>query len=101
MEEELADNALTAKVRFEGGKKGCLGVVYENAKFRIESRGIDWTVPEEQGAYPTFPDGASDDEKKRIISVMMNEHNRKVVEAVQDLLKNLVIEAINEDYTLK
>ena len=67
----------------------------------IESGEINWTVPEEQGAYPMFPDGASDDEKKRIISVMMNEHNRKVVEAVQDLLKNLVIEAINEDYTLK
>ena len=41
LEEELADNALTAKVRFGGGKKGSLGVVYENAKFRIESGGID------------------------------------------------------------
>ena len=27
LEEELASNALTAKVRFGGGKKGCLGVV--------------------------------------------------------------------------
>ena len=31
LEEELADNALTAKVRFGGGKKGSLGIVYENA----------------------------------------------------------------------
>ena len=89
MEEELADNALTAKVRFGGGKKGSLGVVYDNPKFRIESGGIDWTVPKEQGAYPTFPDGASDDDKKRIISdIMLDEYDRKVVEAVQDLLKN-------------
>ena len=88
LEEELADNALTANVRFGGGKKGSLGVVYENAKFCIESGGIDWTVPEEQGAYPTFPDGASDDEKKRIISdFMLDKYDRKVVEAVQDLLK--------------
>ena len=65
LEEEFADNALTAKVRFGGGKKGSLGVVYENAKFRIESGGIDWIAPEEQGAYPTFPAGASDDEKSR------------------------------------
>ena len=41
LEEELANKALTAKVRFGGGKKGSLRVVYENAKFRIESGGMD------------------------------------------------------------
>ena len=35
LEEELADNALTAKIRFGGGEKGSLGVVCKNAKFRI------------------------------------------------------------------
>ena len=44
-ERELASNALTAKVSFGGGKKGCLGTVYNNVKFRVESGGIDWVVP--------------------------------------------------------
>ena len=64
-------------------------MVYDNAKFGIETGGIDWTLPEEQGAYPMFPNGASDNDKKRIISdFMLDEYDRKVVEAVQDLLKN-------------
>ena len=41
LEEELVDNALTAKVRFREGKKGSLGVVYNNAKFCIESGGTN------------------------------------------------------------
>ena len=102
LEEELADNALTAKVNFGGGKKGSLGVVYENTKFRIESGGTDWVVPAEQGAYPTFPANATDDEKKALISEFIrDEYDRKVVEAVEDLLKNQVIEAIDEDYILE
>ena len=102
LEEELADNALTAKVRFGGGKKGSLGVVYENAKFRIESGGTDWVVPAEQGSYPTFPDDATDDEKKGIISeFIQDEYDRQVVDAVEDLLKNQVIEAVDEDYILE
>ena len=36
LEEELVANALTAKVRFGGGKKGCMGVIYDNAKFCIK-----------------------------------------------------------------
>ena len=64
LEEDLADNTLTAKVRFGGGKKGSLEVVYDNAKFQIESGGIDWIVPAEQGAYPMFPDDATDEEKE-------------------------------------
>ena len=100
LEEELADNALTAKVRFGGGKKGSLGVVYKNAKFRIETGGTDWIVPAMQGAYPTLPANATDDKKKAIISeFIQDEYDLKVVEAVGDLLKNQVIEAIDEDST--
>ena len=95
LEEELADNALTAKVRFGGGKKGSLGIVYENAKFRIKSGGTDWTVPASQGAYPAFPANATDHEKKAIISnFILDEYDLKVFEAAGDLLKNQVIEAI-------
>ena len=88
LEEELADNAMTAKVRFGGGKKGCLGVVYENAKFRIESGDINLEVPASQGAYPTFQTDATDDEKKAAISeFILNEHDILVVEDVEKLLK--------------
>ena len=102
LEEELADNALTAKVRFGGGKKGSLGVVYDNAKFRIESGGTDWVVPAAQGAYPTFPANATDDEKKRMISeFIQDEYDRQVVEAVEELLRNQLIAAVDEDYILE
>ena len=49
-----------------------------------------------------FPAGASDNNKKRIISdFILDEYDRKVVDAVQDLLKKQTIEAIDEDYILK
>ena len=66
-ERELASNALTAKVSFGGGKKGCLGTVYNNVKFRVESGGTDWVVPASQGAYPTFPANSTNDQKKILL----------------------------------
>ena len=102
LEEELADNAMTAKVRFGGGKKGCLGVVYENAVFRIESGDINWEVPESQGACPTFHPNVTNDEKRAAISeFILNEHDILVVKAVEELLKNQLLEAVNEDYLVE
>ena len=37
VEEELASNLLTSKVLFGGGDSGCLGVVFNNAKFHAET----------------------------------------------------------------
>ena len=42
-EQELARNALTAKVHFRGGQRGCLGEVYTNAKYFTEA-GVNWTL---------------------------------------------------------
>ena len=45
LKEELAANTLTAKVRFGGGKNGCLETVYKNTKFcisREEPTGPSW-----------------------------------------------------------
>ena len=79
-----------------------MGVVYDNAKYRIESGGADWEVPESQGAYPNFPANATNDEKKAIISeFILDEHDILVVDAVEELLKNQLIEAIDEDYILE
>ena len=100
-EQELARNALTSKVHFGGGSRGCLGVVYTAAKYLTET-GINWTAPPIQGAYPIFVTNATDKKKKLAISEFIREkHGITVVDAVQELLKNQFIEAIDEDYILK
>jgi hypothetical protein len=99
--QELACNTLTAKVHFGGGSRGCLGVVYTATKYLTET-GVNWTVPSTQGAYPTFPTTATDDKKKLVISEFIRDgHGIKVVDAVQELLKNHFIEAIGKDYILE
>ena len=101
LEKQLASNALTAKVSFGGGKKGCLGVVYSNAKFHVES-GHDWIVPQSQGAFPFFPPQATDDEKKKIIAkFLQDEHDIQVVDICEELLKKQLVGAVNEDYLLE
>ena len=100
-EQELACNTLTAKVHFGGGNRGCLGVVYTNAKY-LNKTGVTWTVPASTDAYPTFATNAINDEKKLAISEFIrDEHGIKVVDAVQELLKNQLIDAIDEDYILE
>ena len=80
LEHELGSNALKIKVPFGGGKKGCLGVVYSDAKYLAEA-GHAWTVPASQGTYPTFPANATDQEKKAIISkFIQDEKGIKTVE---------------------
>jgi len=101
LEQELGRNALAIKVPFGGGKKGCLGVVYSDAKFLAEA-GQAWTVPATQGSYPTFPVGATDQEKKAIISkFMLHENGIKKVETVEELLKNMFLAAIDNDYVVE
>ena len=81
-EQDLARNALTAKVHFRGGTRGCLGVVYTPTKYVAET-GISWTVPTTKGAYPTFPAHATDDDKKLAISEFIRDKlGIKVVDAV-------------------
>ena len=80
-EKQLAANALTAKVEFGGGKKGCLGVVYKNSKLRVEA-GEDWVVPASQGAFPAFPLGANDDTKKKITAKFLkDEYDIQVIDS--------------------
>ena len=66
-EKELERNALAIPVPFGGGKRGCFGVVYSSEKFRAEA-GVDWNVPDSKGAYPAFPEEATEDMKKKEIS---------------------------------
>lgn len=95
---QLGRNALAIKVSFGGGKRGCLGEVFPRDKFLVEA-GVEWVVPESEGAYPNFDASATEQEKKREISAfIVRETDIKIVEAVGNLLKAQLIESVEECY---
>ena len=101
VEEELAGNSLTSKVSFGGGDSGCLGVVFNNVKFHAET-GETWLVPVSQGAFPNINPGATEQEKKISISeYMIEEYDIKIVQAMEELLKNQLIAAVDEGFILE
>ena len=100
-ERELGRNALAVKVPFGGGKRGCLGLVISNEQYRDEA-GVDWSVPNTQGAYPTFPADATTEEKKRCISEFIEqEKGIKIVAKVEELLKAKFLDAIDKDFAVE
>jgi hypothetical protein len=99
--QELGRNALGIQVPFGGGKRGCLGLVYSQQKFQAEAN-HEWSVPESEGAYPNFAaDATEDDKKKEISQFIEREKGIKTVEATEELLKGMFIEAIDEDYVVE
>ena len=61
-----------------------------------------WTVPNSQGAYPTFATNATEDQKKKEISEFIKrEKGVKTVEATEELLKGNLIKAINKGYVVE
>ena len=101
MEKELGRNALAIKVPFGGGKRGCLGTVYSDAKFLADA-GTTWVVPDTEGAYPTFEANATESEKKKsIANFIEREKGIRTVEVVEELLKGQFLEAIDEDYVVE
>ena len=59
--EELFRNAIAINSTFGGKRHGHLGSVQRSAVYHTEA-GQAWTVPTSGGMYPTFSDGATDDE---------------------------------------
>jgi hypothetical protein len=95
---QLGRNALAIKVSFGGSKRGCLGEVFSRERF-LEEAGVEWIVPESEGAYPNFNANATEQEKKREISAfIIRETDIKIVEAVGNLLKAQLIESVEECY---
>ena len=95
---ELARNALTIKVLFEGGKHGVLALVIGDDEFLQETEN-EWLVPDTQGAFPTIAANASAIIKKKAISkFIQDETDIKIVEVVEELLKGQFIDAIEECY---
>ena len=78
-----------------------MGIVYSGATF-LAGAGEAWTVPNSQGAYPIFAPNATEDQKKKEISEFIErEKGIKTVEATEELLKGMFIEAIDEDYVVE
>ena len=94
--QELCRNALAVKCSFGGGKYGTLGVVLENAVYQAET-GVAWNVPASQVAYPIFQQRATKTQKKTAISEFIQDKTDiKKVSVVEELLKNMFIESIDE-----
>ena len=92
---------MAIKISFCGGRRGCLGVVLPPATF-IQVAGTSWILPLTQGPYPTFPVGATNQEKKRIIAAfIVEEQDLLKVESTADLLKSQFLDCIEEDYIRK
>ena len=52
--------------------------------------------------YPTFSDGATDDEKKREVAKFINRKTHiKIAELVEEILKNQLLKAVNEEYIME
>ena len=84
-----------------GGKYGTLGLVLEDAVYQAETS-VAWTVPASQGAYPSFARRATDLQKKTSIAeFILNEADIKKVDVVEELLKNLFIDCIDESYIME
>ena len=96
VEQELACNALTAKVHFGGGNRGCLCVVYTAIKYHTET-GVNGTVPATQRAYPTFVANDTNDKKKlAILEFIRDAHGIRVMDTVQELLKTTSLKRSTE-----
>ena len=102
LREELYRNALSSKSPFSGGNHGHLGACMDIVTYTIKTGGAAWTIPVSGGMFPNFPARADDDEKKRIIAEFVrDESGIKIAEATINLLRNQLLEAVDEDYYME
>ena len=70
--------------------------------YTIETGGATWTVPATSGMFPTFPPNSNDATKKRIIAEFVrDETGIKTAEVTINLLRNQLIEAVDEEYYME
>ena len=67
LREEIYQHALTSKSPFGGATYGHLGVVMGDAAYTIATGNI-WTILASAGVYPTFPGGANEASKRRLMA---------------------------------
>ena len=102
LREELYRNALSSKSPFGGGNHGHIGACMDEVTYTITTGGDKWTIPATAGMFPAFPAGANDDQKKQLIAEFVrDETGIKIANATINLLRNQLIEAIDEDYYME
>ena len=102
LREELYRNALSSKSPFGGGNHGHLGACMDDITYTIKSNGAKWTIPATGGMFPTFRAGDNDYDKKRAIAEFVrDETGIKNAESTINLLRNQLLEAIDEDYYME
>ena len=102
LREELYRNALSSKSPFGGGNHGHIGACMDATAYTIETGGAVWTVPPSAGMFPTFPANATDSTKKQLVAEFVrDEKGIKTAEATINLLRNQLLEAIDEEYYME
>jgi hypothetical protein len=102
LREESFRNALSSKSPFGGGNHGHKGACTAPLTYTIETGGVAWTVPVTQGIFPIFPAGATDDQKRIIIAEFVrDETGIKTAEVTINLLRNQLLEAVDEEYYME
>ena len=102
LREESFRNALSSKSPFGGGNHGHKGACTTPITYTIETGGAAWNVPATQGVFPTFPPGATDDEKRIVIAEFVrDETGIKTADVTINLLRNQLLEAVDEEYYME
>ena len=102
LREESFRNALSSKSPFGGGNHGHKGACTTPITYTIETGGAAWNVPATQGVFPTFPPGATDDEKRIVIAEFVrDEMGIKTADVTVNLLRNQLLEAVDEEYYME
>ena len=96
--DEIYRNCLAVKSIFGGGKHGCMGMMMADDLYLVEA-GEAFVVPVSEGSYPNFPAGADEDAKKRETAAFIKREKAiKTVEVMKELLRNLILEAVDPAY---
>ena len=96
--DELYRNCLAVKSFLGGGKHGLMGMIMADDLYLNEA-GVAFVVPVSEGSYPNFPAGADEDAKKRETALFIKREKAiKTVDVMKELLRNLILEAVDPAY---
>ena len=86
-----------------GGGHGQWGMIAHDATYLTEA-GVPWSIPALAGIYPIFPQGSTDEDKRRIINMISSKLGIKITKIgkIQSKsIKSSIIDKNNELITLK
>ena len=99
--EILCRNGTAIETSLGGGNHGHLGLVLKPAVYLVEA-GVAFNVPASAGIFPTFAQGANEQVKRdAVANFIVSERDIKKAKIVEDLLRNQLMEAVDEEYYLE